>query len=83
MSTTNTELLRTAYQQTHMAADGITMLSQQVDRGAVLTAPELLPKIRALRNQLRAAYNATQELKTRAKAVNHEAHEGHEERKIK
>lgn len=67
--TTNTELLRTAYQETHMAAGRLTALSQAVDKGAVLTAPELLPEIRALRNRLRTAYNAVQELKTRAKDV--------------
>jgi hypothetical protein len=64
---TNTELLRTAYQATHMAADEITMLSQRVDRGAVITSAELLPKVRALRNELRRAFCAVQELKTRAK----------------
>ena len=71
--TTNEAFLRVAFQETHVAADEITMLSQRVDSGACITSAELLPKVRSVRNALRRAHSAMETLKQRAKEQNRKA----------
>lgn len=67
---TNEDLFRRAYANTHKAADDLAALSVKIDGGACVTGAELLAQLTAVRNDLRAALGAVQELKTRAKKLN-------------
>jgi phage terminase Nu1 subunit (DNA packaging protein) len=64
---TNVEILRDCFEQTNDAQAQVTTLQQAVDNGAVISATELVAEITTLRNTLRAAFCAAQELKTRTK----------------
>lgn len=61
MKTTNAELFHRCYASGHMAADQLTALASQA--GCLYTVAE----VTKLRNTLREAYCAAQELKTRIK----------------
>jgi hypothetical protein len=73
---TNVEILAAAYAGTQRAADDMAALQTAVDGGACITSAELLPKLGKLRNELRDALNAVQELKTRAKKAQAGAQKG-------
>lgn len=65
--TTNEELFERCYSATDDAAARLRALHEQIGTGGVVLSGEFLPDIRKVRNNLRAALSAAQELKTRAK----------------
>ena len=70
---TNVQLFNTGYAATQMASDQVVEIYRKTVDGLALDSRELRPALLELRNTLREAYCAIQELKTRVK----QATDGH------